>query len=113
MKKILEMTWATHEALRRLGFISDDIYVAVRNVNEAFVILKKGDKQFNIRVGLVENEQKYYDEWTKFATDIIENRVSDEELEGFWNAWLSKNSGLDLILALKDNGFSINDNDLN
>jgi hypothetical protein len=113
MSKILDMTWATHEALRRLGFKADDIYVSVQNTNQAFVILKVGNNQFNICIGEISSEAEYYAEWNDFATAIMANKIPEEKLQKIWEQWLAENSGLSLVISLKMHGFTISDRTLN
>jgi len=50
LKAYARQQLAVFEAFRKLGFPSDDIYVAFYNGGELFTTLKQGGKEFNVTI---------------------------------------------------------------
>jgi hypothetical protein len=100
-------TWAYHEALRRAGFKSDDIFVVPdANDGEVFVLLKAQGKEFKMRVGprgmpLEEFEAM----WRQWCTDI--HAVSEAELREMWETSLVRRQVVHLVVALTNHGFRL------
>ena len=92
-----------HEALRRMGFRSEDIFV-VDNMGEIFVALKTQGKEFNIDIGT--NPEKDIQPLWETATNLYNTSMDDEALE-LWNSSQMKQTFIALAQALKMKGIAI------
>lgn len=93
---------ATFEALRRLGFASDDIYYAMTPDFQGdyfIIILKTQDKEFVITVGETDRDT-FVDRWANAG--IWWNNASVDEMDYVWQRWRPPNA---LIAALLAKGF--------
>lgn len=92
-----------HEALRRLGFLPDDIYMLI-GTGYVQVVLKQESREFVINVGqsdLPDAELK--STWT---TAIEEwNAGTDAERDVIWTLTKNRMSLLSFAIALKNKGF--------
>lgn len=100
--EVLMKGLATFEALRRLGFESDDIYYAMTPgfQGDYFVVqLKTQGKEFTITVGEVDRTT-----WVERWTDAGNwwNNATDTEMDYVWQRWRPPN---ELIAALLAKGF--------
>ena len=100
--EVLMKGLATFEALRRLGFESDDIYYAMTPdfQGDYFVVqLKTQGKVFTITVGEVDRAT-WVDRWTDAGNWW--NNATDTEMDYVWQRWHPPN---ELIAALLAKGF--------
>jgi hypothetical protein len=88
--KTVRECWAVHEALRRLGFQANDIYVSGGqelghpDVPYAlFVVVRTQDKEFVANCGkfaTMADADAAVDEWTRFATALCDDKFEEEAL---------------------------------
>lgn len=108
---LLEMAWATHEGLRRLGFAADNIFVLTTEANELFVQLKTQGKEFNVRVGQLGDltRETFEDCWPKFVDRINGGEFSDDLLHRIFDHWLEHEAGgaMPLINAIMSKGIKL------
>lgn len=107
--------WIAHEAFRRLGFSSDDIYVVPHksphfNVLMKMVscVLKTQGKEFVWSCGSYteEKDQKaIISEWVEFATQLNSGKIPEKDLQELWKEWPVPGSISTLIQALSQKGF--------
>lgn len=81
---------ACHQAFRRLGFKSDDIYVLYSD-GFLYMILKTQGKEFNINLGTIEINEI---EFPKIWAEIVEtfNTGPEQEVLEIWDKSLIKNN---------------------
>jgi hypothetical protein len=107
--------WATHEALRTLGFEADDIYVSSGkaadqpfNPPALFLVLKTQGKEFVVTLGLYDSEKavdEAMDLWSDFAERFNDKTFSDEVMAEIFEASnVGKNKAL-FATALLSKGF--------
>lgn len=77
----LQKALGYHEALRRLGFLSSNIFVHLEN-QELFVALVQDKKQaVLIPVGEYERERDtLVSEWGQVSEAVINNKLSDDDI---------------------------------
>lgn len=98
---------ASHEALRKLGFLPGDIYVTVDPSGTAVVILKAQDLEFNITCGSFDaGAEEFARQWTE-AVERWNNSMPAEEMDGIWRNSFAFANIAQLILALKQKGFYV------
>jgi hypothetical protein len=100
-------TWAYHEALRRAGFKSDDIFVVGdANDGEVFVLLKAQGKEFSMRVGPRGMPVEEFEAmWKQWCVDIHD--VPEAELQEIWQTSLVRRQVARLVYALNVQGFRL------
>lgn len=110
--KLMWETWAAFEALRRLGFSSDDIFfhpAAVDPVSKEEgmgVLLKAQGKQFAIFIGPHGlPPQQLGNQWQEFVSEL--QRRENDELARRWTESKMSKASVDFIKALLDKGFYI------
>lgn len=113
--KPVQRLWVCHEALRRLGFDAEDIYVSKciepvmgQLVDSLCCILESQSKQFIMNCGYYYYEgeiEKALDEWSSFIRDLRE--VPEEDLMDVFESWPFDQSRVDFIGALYLKGFTI------
>ena len=107
---VVEATWASFEGFRKLGFLSDDIYVVADNAGpDVFVQVRQGERQFNFRVGPrgdLSTEQ-FFESWKRYAARVNSRDVPDQELERIYDVWLNNLDAVGLMLAMERKGLSI------
>jgi len=82
--------WAVHEALRRLGFQANDIYVSAGQEMKSpllpyslFVLVRTQDKEFVANCATFDTMAEAdaaVDEWTRFATALCDDEFEEEAL---------------------------------
>jgi len=109
--QLLEMAWATHEGLRRLGFAADDIFVVTTDANEVFVQLKTQGKEFNVGVGLLGEltREAFEERWPKFVDRINSGKFADDLLQRIFEHWLQHKAGgaMPLVNAIMSKGIRL------
>lgn len=110
--------WAWQEALRRLGFRSDNIFVFVDLAGDrteydmdmvVSVMLKIGEKKFVVpqRASLGERTMSdFKQEWTRFCAELQSGALNEDELLVKYHEVLSGNLKLILVSKLLSEGFS-------
>lgn len=105
--------WCVHQALVRLGFKMEQIFVIVaRNVGHeglpcAHVELRAQGKSFTIFIERLDkiDPQVFLDAWTEFTVANNEHRFSDEECKKTWDEWISDHPPMPLVMGLLNKGF--------
>jgi hypothetical protein len=112
---ILGMTFAVHEAYRRLGIPSEHIHVvsdAGLEGERVMVVAEQGDKMFAFDLG---DRQLPLDDferqWKELVPKICDGTVPETQLQEWFYAWLATVDGgsAGLVLAMKRKGFAIGD----
>lgn len=114
----LKDLWASHEAFRRLGFSSDDIYVLVGRDGidplhrwTLFSLLKAQKKEFCITISYHVQKKKAVEsvvrkEWPPFVARINAREFDNEELHTHFHEWLGRNGGaMSFTAAVMNKGF--------
>ena len=84
--------WVYWEALRRLGFSSDDIFISVYHeaaleFDVCGVVLRTQCREFNINAAkLTRDGEEFIAAWISFCRDVLAKRVGDRELQPVWDA---------------------------
>lgn len=101
-------TWACHEALRRAGFASDDIYVIgdAGETGEVVVQLKAQGKEFNVVLGPRGMPlDEFHAKWKQWCVDI--QTIAEDELQQMWDSSHARKNVVPLVAALKMRGFRL------
>ncbi len=102
----IERSLGLHEALRRLGFTPDEIFVAHNGGEQPAVVLcVDGRSKFAISVGhpYSDGEQVYLVEWGRAVAWW--NEAADEaNRQRMFEEAVGSGAGLDLVLRLNDKG---------
>lgn len=108
--------WAVHEALRTLGFSSDDIYVAsghdgwqAMNPPALFVILRAQEKEFIVTLGTYESDSEIevaLSQWTEFATRFNSGEFDKTKMERIFDDSNVVKNKVQFVMALTGKGFS-------
>ena len=116
---VLLETWGYFEALRRLGFSSNDIYFGTAlGVPEGlphptpvpciFVILRHGDAEFVINVGPYEGDEELVKKmWLQIVAGVGDGTYDDEELKIVWEGSKALQRSVDLVLGLRSKGIPL------
>lgn len=103
--------FATHEAFRRLGFTSDELFVGFGNVSGIddvlHVQLQSQDKTFTVPVAKMPGV-KYEDAmatWQAFAHSLP--GMNESELQRRWESSSIRKNSVMFLMALIDKGFVI------
>lgn len=106
--ELIENLWAGHQALRRCGFSSDDIYVSVGKRGEpVFTQLQIDGKEFNITCGLLDFDPDSFTAlWSEFVDKFNNRKFDDEDLlhEVYITALGHWGGGVSLLTALAKKG---------
>lgn len=105
LDKTLKEALATHQALRKFGFSSDDIY-AILEPGRLIMLLKAQNLEFAVDCG---NFQCSEVDFPVFWADVAEyfNTCSISIVKEIWdNSWISQNLS-QLKSALKNKGLKI------
>jgi len=84
--------WAYWEALRRIGFDANDIFIttyqeAVLGFEVCAVILRTQCREFKINAAkLTRDSETFIAAWVVFGNDMLEGRISNEMMEAAWRA---------------------------
>lgn len=110
-----------HEALRKCGFSSDDIYVYLNppatflsmfdpnyGKTSMLVVLKTQDKDFSVNVGFLDlNHSKWEQAWKEICAAVIEHQVNEEDLDKIWQSCMAFKDKLGFVLAIGEKGIAI------
>jgi len=106
--------WAMHEALRRLGFPAETIFLHKNPPPEGdlIVVVKRGqgsrEKRLNITVGPPREDEDWEAEWTAFGRSVNAREFTEDELQAVWeHSWVREHT-VELVQALMAKGFPIN-----
>jgi hypothetical protein len=103
---VIWFVWTIHEALRRLGFISDDIFVHADPLGTVAVELRTQNKSFSAVVGPSGMTQAgFVAAWYDFATNLSSNKISQDDLVKRWDESRAKHDP-SFITALLNAGFT-------
>ena len=84
---IVAEVWCVHEAMRRYGFESADIFVRPGDDGRVIVLLRRGDADYTIIVGeMGVTKDVFAEAWTAFGAAVNTGEVSDAELAAMWDA---------------------------
>ena len=108
--------WASFEALRRLGFASEDIFVQAGESLDAGlvqapsyqlgVILRAQHKEFIIDCGRIPEEPDAIEAtWQRFCKAINDREVSERDLQRVWETSHAREQVVGLLTALTAKGF--------
>lgn len=106
--------WAVFEALRRLGFRSDDIYFQVGGevspgVWQICVVLRAQGKEFTaIPCAVAGDPDDIEKRWKVFSQRIVDRDVPEEELAKIWEGSQALKNSAQLCIALLNKGFNFN-----
>jgi len=99
---------AAHEALRRLGFRAEDIFVAY-HANGIFVELHAQGMEFSVGCGMCEpwiTQEKFVELWTRAANAWNDDaQMSSTTRRRIYEESHVRNNGARLVVALVDKGF--------
>ena len=103
---VIWFVWTLHEALRRLGFLAEDIFVHADPVGTVAVELRTQGKSFNIVVGPSGMTQAgFVAAWYDFATNLSSNKISQDDLVKHWDESRAKHDS-SFVTALIKAGFT-------
>lgn len=103
---VIWFVWTIHEALRRLGFPADDIFVHADPFGTVAVELRTQGKSFSIVVGPSGLTQAaFVSAWYDFAVALSSNKVSQEALAKHWDESRAKHDA-SFVTALLAAGFT-------
>lgn len=111
--------WCVYQALRKLGFSADNIYVLMAQNGRAlhvpislFVILRSQDKEFNIILCNYSSEdeaEEVLEEWARFVTYANEGSFEQGILNEIYEASNIMKQKVMLIAALYKKGIRPNE----
>lgn len=98
-----------HEGFRRLGFRSEDLYVAYQPATKIFYVqLRTQDKTFSVSVGYIEGtEEVLYEQWIAIATAAVSRALSEAAMQQCWAESLAYADPNGFIHAILQKGFTI------
>lgn len=106
MTRTMTNALTTHEALRRLGFAPEEIFVSLSG-GIMFVIAKRGGKEMAAAVGRQAGTQ---DEWIAewdVATVLWTRVMTEAQVRELYDQSEIKTRGVELLLALARKGFDV------
>lgn len=109
MHPAIRESLAAHEALRMLGFQSEDIYLMIQKHPETeqlvpTVILKTQGKQFYITTGIWDRpEEEFYSEWDA-ACQAWNETLTKPEMDEIWYGSVVQQTPVQLVMALRAKG---------
>lgn len=101
------------EALRRLGFSSDDIYFMVAGANEqgpkqTVMVLRTQGKEFKVITGYLEGSvEEIQDTWVEIATALNDKKIPQEQLDASWRSCMLYLRAAEFVAALVKKGFEL------
>jgi hypothetical protein len=104
--------WTYHEALRRIGFKADDIYLgypilAPDGCETIGVVLRAQGLEFALHGRPHDNPNEFFSKWRTFVESLAKRDRNDPELTETWEkSWVRLNA-VELIAKLQAKGFSI------
>lgn len=101
---------ATFNALRRLGFLAEDIYFhigsAVQGAHQVCIVLKTQEKQFVVDLGFIQaDREKIAAAWNELAEACQDQQIDSEQLSRMWQQSAIYNDPAALVTALINKGF--------
>jgi hypothetical protein len=109
--------WAVHQALRMLGFSSDDIYVVhgasadfPGHPPTMFVVLQTQGLEFVIHLGACKTDaevESLLDLWTEFVERWNRGDFAQSDMQKIYDASNAMQNKIQLVVGLKLKGFSI------
>jgi len=97
-----------HEGFRKLGFEASDIYVTLTEDGVMLLVLHVQDKEFVVGAGVVEmTRDAWIGEWTRIADAVLDNSVTDEDLEKIWTDSLPYQRPVEFALAIEGKGITL------
>lgn len=101
--------WAYFEAFRRLGFVPDDIYLALATEDERTVVmveLRTEERDFVVRLGSVSQTQDEVEIiWGEFVAALASGEFGEEELTAVWESSLAYKDSDVLVAGMLEAGF--------
>ncbi|MDD5008554.1 MAG: hypothetical protein PHC68_09200 [Syntrophorhabdaceae bacterium] len=103
---------AFFEALRRLGFSSDDIYFMVAGAEtpkkQLTIVLRTQSKEFVIIAGeLSEDPDKIRETWIELANKLSSGQIDQEELNSSWRQSAARQHAGMFVASILAKGISI------
>lgn len=97
-----------HQAFRKLGFASEDIYCAPvksylnNGVMSCFCVLQTQGKIFTLECGPISggDDEKFIKEYVKVAKEISSGHMPESELSRLWEECLARKQSMELLMAL-------------
>jgi len=104
---VFSNAYGAFEALRRLGFQSDDINLVTDVADCVFVQLRDQDRVFNIGVGFVgeRTHEELFEMWRAFCDELAHQ--PEEVLTTVFFDWVARHGGTNLTAALLLKGFKL------
>lgn len=101
----IERSLGLHEALRRLGFTPEELFVAHNHGQPIVALCVAGRPKFMISVGhpYTEGERAYIVEWER-ATAWWNGEAAEVDRQRIFAEAVGSGSGFDLVLRLHDKG---------
>lgn len=100
-------TWACHEALRRLDFPAEKIFIQPTETG-LFVVLVDEPRRFAIRV--TDEQGDWYEfasAWTNFVTKVLPT-IPEATLDAAWNSSTVRGMAVEIVAGLVAKGFALN-----
>lgn len=96
-----------HEAFRKLGFPSDDIFIgAIQGI--AWVVLRTQGKEFKVGAARTSRLQKEFEGlWSKTAQAIIDGKVSNDDLNRIFLETLVVKDSVRFVAAVLAKGINL------
>ncbi len=97
-----------HEAFRRLGFPSAQIFVHLNSNGEMLVILDTPEGSFAVRTGMVNMpKEEWVLQWGVLAEAVRDGSVSEEDLQSIWRSCLPYRHSEKFVAGILDKGIRI------
>lgn len=90
---------ALHEAFRKLGYSSDDLFVVANGGSQILFLLKYKEKEFTINVAMNQNVEEVVAEW-KRAVVWWNLQSTEKERDNIYNHALMVQDAPGLVMAL-------------
>lgn len=114
LKSYAHRQLAFFEALRRLGFTADEIFVAFYNNGELFTLVRQDKIEFNISISLGEkiDAEAYREIWNSEG-ERWNGPMSEAERDELYRKEFSVERLVELAFALKAKGMDLRAKELN
>jgi hypothetical protein len=99
----------THEVFRKLGFPAENLYCQAAPSARAggrlslFLTLKMDSNEFNVELGLIDNEEEAAKEHAKVCEEI--KRIPADDLDRMYHECEAYTNKMELMMSLKKKGF--------
>lgn len=108
IRPVFREALAVHEAFRRLGFASDDLFFCVANKNQVFVKLIHEGKDFAVICGQFNVPAKQlFDEWKALLEEVNDGSLPEDTMQEIWASSFVYKGRASFITALLTKGFPI------